>query len=160
MASANTLLKLCLGAGALLAGAGIGYYYGVFLPGQAIRETVAAGEERQAKAAERQAAFARTQAAKAQREQAAQQRYQSCLGNVELTYADRWSAACRTQHARQQAAFEDCADDWFRTREGCAREFPVEPDQGCALPGAIGNRLAAARDAAKGQCLGELQGGM
>jgi hypothetical protein len=156
----DTVLKLSLAAGALMAGAGVGYYYAFFLPAQAIHETMANGERHDAAGVDRDTALERARAAEAQRQQATQQRYQSCVSSADLAYQGRWAAACRAQHARQQAAFEDCADDLFRTRDGCARDFPIEPERGCALPTTIGDRLAAARDGAKAQCLGELQGGL
>jgi len=157
--SADTVLKLSLAAGALMAGAGAGYYYAFFLPAQAIHETMD-GEQRRAVIVDRERVLERARVDEERRREAAQQRYRSCVSDADLAYQGRWTAACRAQHARQQAAFDDCADDWFRTRKGCAREFPVEPPRGCALPEGIGARLASTRDAAKAQCLGELQGGI
>lgn len=157
----DTVLKLSLAAGALMGGAGVGYYFGVFLPAEAIRETVSAGTARQARsqADDNSAAIERAQVAEARRREAERQRYEVCLSAASGTYQSRWAAACRTQHARQVAAFEDCADDWFASRSRCARKFPIEPEHGCALPISVSNRLAADRDAARTQCLGEMQGG-
>lgn len=154
----DTVLKLSLAAGALLAGAGVGYYFGIFLPAQAIHETLNTGTERQVEAADNTAALERARAAELRRQEAERQRYQVCLSTAQGTYQSRWSAACRAQRTRQQAAFEDCADDFFSSRESCARKFPVEPEHGCALPLALSNRLAADRDAARTQCLSEMQG--
>jgi hypothetical protein len=154
----DAVLKLSLAAGALLAGAGVGYYFGIFLPAQAIHETLDAGTERQVQAADNTAALERARAAELRRREAERQRYEVCLSTAQGTYQSRWSAACRAQHTRQQAAFEDCADDFFSSRESCARKFPVEPEHGCALPLALSNRLAADRDAARTQCLSEMQG--
>ena len=160
MARVDTILKLSLAAGALLAGAGVGYYFGVFLPGEAIRQTMAAADGGPTIVADRDAVLERAVKAEEQRKEASRQRYQSCLDGAELTYQGRWTAACRAQHARQQAAYEDCADDWFRSKKGCAREFPIQPEHGCALPTPIGNPIARARDTAKAQCLGEFQSGV
>jgi hypothetical protein len=155
----DTVLKLSLAAGALLAGSGVGYYYGVFLPAQAIHETLDQGTRHQDQTTDRDAERERAQQAEAQAREAAQQRYQACVGTADTTYSARWTAACRTQHAQQQAAYDDCADDLFSTREGCARKYPVEPEHGCALPLSVSNRLVSDRDAARAQCLGEMQGG-
>lgn len=160
MARIDTVLKASLAAGALLAGAGVGYYFGIFLPAEAIRETVDTGERRQVEAADNSAALERVRAAELRQREAERQRYQACVSTADGTYQSRWASACRAQHARQQAAFEDCADDLFSTRDGCARKFPVEPEHGCALPLSLSSRLAADRDAARAQCLGEMQGGV
>lgn len=160
MASVDTVLKLSLAAGALLAGAGVGYYFGVFLPAQAIHETVEANTRHETDAGDRSAEIERARLAEQQQREAARQRYQACTGAADSTYQARWTAACRAQRARQEAAFEDCADDLFSSRDGCARKFPVEPERGCALPLSISNRLVADRDAARSQCLGEMQGGL
>lgn len=157
---ADAVLKLSLAAGALLAGAGIGYYFGVFLPAQAIRETVDSTSRRDVEAVDRSEEIERARQAEVQAREAARQRYQACVAAAQTTYSARWTAACRAQHVRQVAAYDDCADDLFSTREGCARKHPVEPEHGCALPLSISNRLVADRDAARSQCLGEMQGGV
>jgi len=156
----DAVLKLSLAAAVLLAGAGVGYYFGIFLPAQAIHETLDTGTRRQVESTDRTADLERARVAEEQRREAAQQRYQACMGTADTTYRARWTSGCRIQHERQQAAYEDCADDLFSTREGCARKFPVEPEHGCALPVQISGRLVSDRDAARAQCLGELQGGV
>jgi hypothetical protein len=156
---ADTVLKLSLAAGVLLAGAGVGYYFGIFLPAQAIHETLDTGTKRQIENTDHTADLERARLAEEQRREASQQRYQACMSTADTAYRTRWASGCRVQHERQQAAYDDCADDLFSTREGCARKFPVEPEQGCALPVQISGRLVSDRDAARSQCLGELQGG-
>ncbi|MET1754112.1 hypothetical protein ABVV53_01325 [Novosphingobium sp. RD2P27] len=156
----DTMLKLSLAAGALLAGAGVGYYYGIFLPAESIHQTLDAGQQQEAAASDRRAAFERARAAETKRREAARQHYETCLAAADTAYQARWTSGCRTQHVRQRAAFEDCADDWFRSRKSCAREFPVEPERGCVLPAPIGNRFALERDAARAQCLGGFQSGI
>lgn len=156
---ADTVLKLSLAAGALLAGAGVGYYFGIFLPAQAIHETVSSSADRQERAVDRSLQIEQARRAELQAREAARQRYQTCVATAATTYQARWTAACRAQHARQIAAFEDCADNLFSTRAGCERKYPVEPEWGCALPLSISNRLVSDRDAARSQCLGEMQGG-
>jgi hypothetical protein len=155
----DAVLKLSLAAGVLLAGAGVGYYFGIFLPAQAIHETLDAGTRHQVDSTDRSADLERARLADEQKRAAAQQRYEGCVATANLAYQERWSSGCRAQNQRQQAAYDDCADDLFSTREGCARKYPVEPERGCALPVQISSRLVADRDAARAQCLGELQGG-
>jgi hypothetical protein len=156
---ADVVVKLSLAAAVLLAGAGVGYYFGIFLPAQAIHETLDKGASRETQASDRSADLERARLADEQKRAAAQQRYEGCVASANLAYQDRWSQGCRAQNQRQQAAYDDCADDLFSTREGCARKYPVEPERGCALPVQISSRLVADRDAARAQCLGELQGG-
>ncbi|MFC0206281.1 hypothetical protein [Novosphingobium soli] len=153
LARVDPILKLCLAVGALLAGAGVGYYYGIFLPAQDVRRQTLAMAEKQAKAAEQSRALAE----RARREQAAQSEYEGCVAFAETSYRQRWTQACTAMHDADQAAFEDCADDLFSSERGCLARRPIRPAQDCALPSETAQALAAARDERKGQCLGQLQ---
>lgn len=150
---ANTVLKLSLAVAVLLAGGGVGFYYGIYLPAQDVRRQTRALAEKQ----EAQAAADRALAERAQREQAAQREYQGCIDFAEKSYRERWTAACQAQHDVDQAAYADCADDLFSTEQGCAADHPVRPVQDCALPAQTARSYAQARDARKQECLGRLQ---
>lgn len=149
----NAILKLALALAVLLAGAGIGFYFGIYLPAQDVRREARALAEKQVQ----RAAAAQALSQRAQREQAAQTEYQGCTEFAEQSYKARWTAACQAQHDTDQAAYEDCADNLFSTQAGCLAKHPVRPVQDCALPAATAQSYAQARDARKQQCLAQLQ---
>jgi hypothetical protein len=154
---AGAILKLCLALAILIAGSGVGYYYGIFLPGR----TEVLESKRQAEAdAARQARHAREERVAAEalkRQNAAKVEYEDCLNFAELNYKNRWSASCRAVHRTDLAEFEDCLDNFFSTEESCRRRHPVRPERGCALPSQMAATLTEDRDRAKDQCLGKLQ---
>ena len=150
---ADTILKFSLAAAALLAGGGLGYYYGIYLPAQDVRRQTQAMAERQAQ----QAAATQALAEKARREESAQREYQGCIDLAEASYRERWGQACQAQHDADQAAFEDCADDLFSSRRGCLAAHPVRTMRDCALPAETAQSYAQARDDRKAQCLAQLQ---
>ncbi|HKT85938.1 MAG TPA: hypothetical protein VJQ77_07635 [Novosphingobium sp.] len=154
---ASAILKLALALAVLLAGGGVGYYYGIFLPNHARVQ-----EERHqanADAAEkaRRTAEAKVASEQARRQQTAQMEYEDCLNFAELSYKNRWAASCRAMNRSDAAEFEDCLDNLFSTEESCRRRYPIRPERGCALPSQIASSLSADRDRARGQCLGRLQ---
>jgi hypothetical protein len=150
---ADPILKLSLAAAALLAGAGVGYYYGIYLPAQDVRRQTQAMTARQSQ----DQAQARALAERARREQAAQVEYQDCANFAELSYKQRWTQTCQSLHDADRAAFEDCADDLFSTQSGCLAKHPIRPERDCALPSQTAEALSTARDQRKAQCLGQLQ---
>lgn len=154
---AEAILKLCAALGLLIAGSGVGYYYGIFLPNHA--EVQAERRRSEAAAAEqaRRDAEARVLAEQSRRQQAAKVEYQDCLNFAELDYKNRWAASCRTMHRRDVAEFEDCLDNFFSTEQSCRRRHPIRPERGCALPSRLAVTLAEDRDRAREQCLGKLQ---
>lgn len=150
---ADAILKLSLALAALMAGAGVGFYYGIYLPSQDIRQQGDAMVAKQTEAAEQTKALAE----QARREKAAQLAYEDCNSAVELTYKNHWASACRAQHAADVAEYEDCADDFFASEEGCRRRHPIRPERGCALPSQMADRLTDERQQARQQCMGQLQ---
>jgi len=150
---ADPILKLCLAAGALLGGAGVGYYYGIYLPTQDIRRQTLAMAEKQSLAAEQSRALAD----RARREQAAQGEYAQCVNFAETAYHQRWTQACQTMHDADQSAFEDCADNLFSTERGCLAKHPIRPAQDCALPTQTAQALSEAREQRKMQCTAQLE---
>ncbi|MGF7154097.1 hypothetical protein [Novosphingobium gossypii] len=150
---ADPILKLCLALGALMGGAGIGYYYGIYLPAQDIHQQTLAMAERQTKAAEQSRALAD----RARREQEAQAAYGQCTDFAENAYRQRWTQACQALHDADQSAFDDCADNLFSTRSGCLAKHPIRPAQDCALPRQTAQALSTARDQRRNQCAAQLQ---
>lgn len=150
---ADPILKIALALAALLAGAGVGYYYGIYLPAQDVRRQTREMTERQEKAQ----AETRALAERARREAAAQTEYQDCQNFAELSYKQRWNLSCRSLHDADQSAFEDCADDLFSTDSGCLAKNPIRPAQDCALPAQVAQSLSQARDDRKAQCAARLE---
>ncbi|MBT0668919.1 hypothetical protein HT136_11125 [Novosphingobium profundi] len=150
---ADAILKLSLAAAALMAGAGVGFYYGIYLPAQDIRAQSQAMTEHVDVVRQQSDALAE----KARREKIAQNAYADCVSGAELTYKNHWTAACRAQSAADEAAYEDCADDWFSTEAGCRRKHPIRPERGCALTTRMAERLVEERRDARRQCDAALQ---
>ncbi|KHK89578.1 hypothetical protein [Novosphingobium malaysiense] len=160
----DAILKLALALAILLAGGGVGFYYGIFLPSQDIRRQTQAMAERRSKSeaqsralveqARREADLAKRNA---ERAKAAQREYNDCIGFAELSYKRRWAGSCRTLHDADVAAFEDCADNLFSTDRGCRAKHPIRPANDCALPARMAHELTSARDKRKRECLAKLQ---
>jgi len=160
----DAILKLATALGVLLAGAGVGFYYGIFLPSQDIRrQTQAMAERKSAAAAQSQALVeqARREAEEAKRNaehaKAAQAEYNDCIGFAEMSYKRRWAGSCQAMHDADVAAFEDCADNLFSTERGCRAKHPIRPASDCALPARMARELTGARDTRKRECLAKLQ---
>lgn len=149
----DAVLKLALALAILLAGGGIGFYYGIFLPSQDVRRQTQEMAEKQADAEAQSEALAE----RARREQAAQTQYEDCVGSAELIYKQQWTQSCQGMHDADQAAYQDCADDLFSTEEGCRAKHPLRPEQGCALPRQVAQGLTDARDKRKAECAARLQ---
>ncbi|MCJ2182265.1 hypothetical protein MTR62_06060 [Novosphingobium sp. 1949] len=150
---ADALLKLALALAALLAGGGVGFYYGIYLPAQDVRSRSEELVRQQSQAREQTDQLA----ARARREEAAQTVFQDCVSTADLTYKSHWTAACRAQHDADVAAYEDCADDFFSTEAGCHRKHPIRPERDCALTTQLAERLVAERQGARQQCQAALQ---
>ncbi|MBH0111398.1 hypothetical protein I5E68_00345 [Novosphingobium sp. YJ-S2-02] len=149
----DTVLKLSLSLAALLAGGGVGFYYGIYLPSQDLHRQTQEMVEQQDSARVQTKALAD----RARREKAAQVAYEDCNNAAELTYKNHWAAACRAQHAADVAAFEDCADNLFATEKGCLRDHPIRPERECALTTRLADRLVEERDGARQECVGRLR---
>jgi hypothetical protein len=149
----DTILKLSLAAAALIAGAGVGYHYGIYLPAQDLRRQTQWMAAEQARAEAEHKALAE----RAAREAAAQTEYQDCTAFAETSYKARWTMSCLSLHDADLAAYEDCADNLFATEEGCRAKVPVRPERDCALPAQVADALTRARDERKSQCLARLE---
>lgn len=152
----DTVLKLSLAAAAIIAGTGVGYYFGVTLPARAAREEARQLADDQAEA-QRAKAAQRAEAEKRRQQESAQLEYQDCLNFAELSYKERWTASCHAQHEADVSAFEDCADDLFATEEGCRARHPIRPERDCALPAQTAQSYSDAREQRKNECLARLQ---
>lgn len=150
---ADPILKIALAVAALLAGSGVGYYYGIYLPAQDVRRQTQEMTQRQSHEQEQSRALAE----RARREAAAQADYGTCVNSAESAYKQRWTQTCQAMHDADQSAFEDCADNLFSTRSGCLAKHPVRPAQDCALPSQTAQALTDAREQRKAQCAVQLE---
>lgn len=144
----DAILKIALALAALLAGGGVGFYYGIYLPAQDTRRQAHELAERQAALAAQRLALAE----QAKRAEAAQAEFDDCVAFAEQSYAQRWAQSCQSLHDADRAAFEDCADDLFSTESGCLAKYPVRPARDCALPAAMARELTQAREGRKAEC--------
>ena len=149
----DAILKLAAALALLIAGAGVGYYYGIYLPAQDVRRQAQEMAEREADAQRQSKALEE----RARQEQAAQAGYDSCIASAEAAYRQRWTNSCEAQHDADMAAYADCADDLFSTDAGCRAKFPVRPPVDCALPPETAQEYARAREDRKAQCVADLQ---
>lgn len=149
----DTFLKVSLGAAALFAGGGVGFYYGIYLPSQDLHRQAQEMSEKQ-DSAERQT---KALAERAKRERAAQLAYEDCNNSADLTYKNHWTAACRAQNEADVAAFNDCTDNFFSSEESCLRDHPIRPERECALGTQLADRLVGERETARQQCAAQLQ---
>lgn len=150
---ANAILKLSLALAVLLAGAGVGFYYGIFLPAQDIHRQAQAMAQRQATAKAQSKALVD----QAKRVAAAQHAYDDCVNFAELSYKQRWTQSCKSLHDADEAAYQDCADDWFTTESGCRAKHPVRPERDCALPAQMAQQITQAREQRKAECQAKMQ---
>lgn len=150
---ADPILKIALALGALMGGAGVGYYYGIYLPAQDVRRQRLEMADRQAQERQQQQALVE----RARREKVAQGEYAQCVNSAEDSYRQRWTQACQAMHDADQSAFDDCADNLFSTESGCLAKHPIRPAQDCALPSQSAQSLSAARDQRKAQCVSQLE---
>ncbi|WP_260926263.1 hypothetical protein [Novosphingobium sp. 9] len=155
---ADAILKLSLAAAALMAGAGIGGYYGLYLPlhTQSVEAQAAARQADADKAQDKAAHDAAV--AEAKRKVAAQTGYDDCVNMAGLAYRNRWNASCRAMRQSDIEAYQDCRDNWFSSDAKCQRKHPVRPAMDCDLPADVAAAYADDLDKAKAQCLGTLQG--
>jgi hypothetical protein len=147
----DAFLKLCLAFGVLMAGGGIGYYFGVFRPQQELKDE----RQSQETAKAQRAAAARAELAERQRRAAAQTRLADCRSDAELAYRSRWSQACRSQSASDRAQLEDCLGGFFASEESCARKHPVRPERDCELAPDLAASLGEDRNRRIDQCYAE-----
>ncbi|MCT2401334.1 hypothetical protein [Novosphingobium mangrovi (ex Huang et al. 2023)] len=157
---ANAILKIALALAALVAGGGVGFYYGIFLPAQDMRRQRMELLDRKAAAEAQNQAMAeqaRRVQEQAKRIEAAQAAYDECVNFAEVSYKQRWSQSCQSLHDADQAAFEDCADDLFSTESGCRAKHPIRPASDCALPARMARELSGTRDQRKAECMAKLQ---
>lgn len=149
---ADAILKLSLAAAALMAGAGVGYYYGLFLPQHTQAQQQALHQQQKQAAKDRAEAARKATLERTRQQQAAQLGYQDCVNFAQLGYRSRWNASCRSMHEADIEAYQDCLGHWFASQSSCARKHPIRAEKGCDLPADIAAAYADDMDKATAQC--------
>ena len=155
----DSVLKVSLAAAALMAGAGVGYYYGLFLPQHTRHLEQQADQRREADAKAQAEAARKAVLERSRQQQAAQLGYQDCVNFAQLTYRNRWNASCRSMRQADIAAYNDCLDNLFSSESSCRRKHPVRAEKSCDLPADVAAAYAGDLDKAKAECLGQMQSG-
>lgn len=144
----DDVLKLAVAAGILSAGIGVGYYYGLHLPGRDERVQLEETERRrEARASEEQAQERR------------QESYRSCMVSAEADYSSRWDASCKRNAERAAQNRKDCMTRGLQ-EDVCTGLYPPVPAANCSLPNELADDYDAARESAKKQCLEEAKSGV
>lgn len=160
----NKTIKLILAIGlvvaALVASAGVFYYYVVFVPNL---EQQKLDLEKQ-KLKEKQDAEAKALQKKEQETEQRAQAYQNCVDNAEIAYTSNWSSACQKLSERNQAALDNCLNNpsiinnQFMGKSYCEKVYgATEFDPECTLPGNTAEGIEKARSERKDACMVEAQ---
>jgi len=128
---ADEILKLALAAAALLIAGSIGYYYAVFLPGQAIESAKQIADTERAKREQTDKIEAKKSADAAN----AKNEYELCLGNAQANYDSRWQNSCKSIHDRAQKSKADCLAQYGPYSYCSGIEVP--PARDCSLPNQV-----------------------
>ena len=156
----QSLLKWSLAASLLLAGAGVGYYYAVYLPHRdaALAEAKRLAQERAE--AERRAArerqLAQQEAADERRaaaQAAAAARYQTCVTDAGTAHDTAWAAECKRVAGKSAQDRADCLAKLSQTYcDAAYRTASTDASPNCALPPVIATGLDAELTRAKNLC--------
>lgn len=160
----NKTVKLVLAIGlvvaALIASAGVFYYYVVFVPNL---EQQKLDLEKQ-KLKEKQEAEAKAQKKKELEAEQRTQSYQNCIDNTEQTYALNWSNACQKISERNQIGLENCLNNpsimnnEFMGKSYCQKLYgATEFDSECTLPSQTADGIEELRTERKEACMAEAQ---
>lgn len=160
----NKAIKLVLAIGlvlaALIASAGVFYYYVVFVPNL---EQQKLDLEKQ-KLKEKQEAEAKALKKKEQDAEQRNQAYQDCITNAELLYTQNWSNSCQGLADRNQSNLTNCMNDRniqnnpYMGESYCQKMFGnTEFDANCSLPGAVADGIEKLRTERKAACMSEAQ---
>ena len=169
-AKIDALLKLSVIASLLLASSGVGYYYGIYLPGRdaqldeerVLQKVRAYADKRaeQERLASEQREFEQRQAAAkvaSEKEKAvAEVRYQTCLKDASFTRDASWAGECKRLADKALQDHADCltksnlsqgyCDTAYRSRDASAN---------CTLPVTVATALDGDLNKARNRCLQE-----
>ncbi|MFW1950601.1 hypothetical protein [Acinetobacter beijerinckii] len=160
----NKTIKLVLAIGlvlsALLASAGVFYYYVIFVPNL---EQQKLDLEKQ-KLKEKQEAEAEALKKKEQESEQRSQAYQNCVTEAELTYSNNWAHACQKQSERNEVELNNCLNNpsimnnQFMGKPYCLKAYgSTKFDAECTLPAQMADNIEKSRTQRKEDCITEAE---
>jgi hypothetical protein len=160
----NKAIKLVLAIGlvvaALVASAGVFYYYVIFAPNL---EQQKLDLEKQ-KLKEKHEAELLAQKKKEQQAEQRSQSYQNCLSNAEMLYTQNWSNSCQKLAERNQANLDNCLNDQsiqnnpYMGKSYCQKMYGnTEFDATCTLPNSTAEGIERLRTEEKAACMAQAQ---
>jgi hypothetical protein len=139
MKAIDSLLKLTVIAGVLIASFSVGYYYVVYLPNR----------------------DSRLEAQRSIEQVGIRLRYQNCLSNAYELYSADWANSCKRIANDSIKRHGDCVSQGTFPRATCDRVIPIsdgKPD--CSLPKATADNHQATLEKARDRCLQESRLGL
>lgn len=160
----NKTIKLILAIGlvtaALIASAGVFYYYAIFVPSLEQQKLDLEKE----KLKEKQEAETRALKKKEQETEQRTHAYQICLNEAEQRYSDHWSNSCASLAERNQTKLQNCLNDksilnnQFMGEAWCHEHYgKTEFDAQCTLPSGVADDIERIRKENKERCLSEAE---
>lgn len=160
----NKTIKMILAIGlvgaALLASAGVFYYYVVFVPKL---EQQKLDLEKQ-KLEEKKDAEEKAQKKKELEADQRAQAYQNCTDQVESTYTENWGNACQKMAERNKVGLENCLNNpsiinnQFMGKSYCQKTFgATEYDPRCTLPSQMADGIEKLRTERNASCMTQAQ---
>lgn len=171
----NKTIKLILAIGlvvaALVASAGVFYYYVVFVPNLEQQkldlEQQKMEQERQDAIEAKEAEEARIAQEKLDQETKEQQKnlaYSTCLTNAQTVYENNWARNCQSIAERNKVELQNCLNteyimnNEFMGERYCKKMYGnTKGSADCSLPGAVAENLNASLKERKESCLVEAQ---
>ncbi|WP_442768731.1 hypothetical protein [Acinetobacter bohemicus] len=154
------ILAIGLVTAALIASAGVFYYYAIFVPSL---EQQKLDLEKQ-KLKEKQDAEAKALKKKEQDAEQRAQGYQTCIDNAETAYTSNWNSACQKLSEHNQVAFDNCMsnpsiiNNQFMGKAYCEKQYgATEFDPECTLPGNTADGIERARTERRDACMAQAQ---
>lgn len=154
------ILAIGLATAAVLASAGVFYYYVVFVPN--LEQQKFDLEKQMLK--EKQDTEAQALEKKEQQAEKRTQAYQICLSEAEQSYSNHWSNSCSSLADRNKVKLQNCLNDnsilnnQFMGEKWCHENFgKTEFDPQCTLPRGVADDIERNRKDNKERCLSEAQ---
>lgn len=148
---ADAIFKLALAFAAVCLGLGIGYYYGIFLPGQITANSERTASLDRERAERERDALSKKSAANL----AAKEKYDTCIADAAADYTARWNATCRTFHNAEIKRKASCLEQGLDA-DYCA-SFVAHPATDCQLSAQTAESYDEGHQRAKQLCLDEMK---
>lgn len=157
--SLKMILAMGLVVAALLASAGVFYYYVIFAP-KLEQQKLALEQQKIKQKQEEQKALKKKQWQAEQRKQV----YQNCLNDAEQSYNNHWANTCQQIVEQNQNNLEQCLNDRrvmlnpFKGEAYCLELFgKTEFNANCELPVDVADQLERLKAQAQEACVSEAQ---